>query len=82
MQIYQAKQAKNQFGQMIHNAQHEPLIIERYGQEVIAIISKREFDRLRAVEEAMLEYQAAIAKREGFIGEKESDDLITELLDA
>ncbi|MBT4937478.1 type II toxin-antitoxin system Phd/YefM family antitoxin [Candidatus Peregrinibacteria bacterium] len=82
MQVVQAAYAKNQFGKVLNNSQYEPCIIERYGQEYAAVISKREYDRLKAIEDTLLNMQAKQAQKEGFIGKEKSEEFLDSLLDA
>jgi antitoxin Phd len=77
-----AKQAKQSFGQLLDDAQREPVRIERNGRPVAVVVSAAEFERFEAMEDAHWARQAKDASKEGYIGVEESEQLLNELLHA
>ena len=49
MKTVSSRQAQKTFGQILNDAQHEVLNIERYGNSVAVIMSKRKYDQLLEV---------------------------------
>lgn len=45
MHVMPAQQAKNQFGDLLMKAQHEPVEISKHGKRVAVVISPEEYDR-------------------------------------
>lgn len=45
MQVMPAQQAKNQFGDLLMKAQHEPVEISKHGKRVAVVISPEEYDQ-------------------------------------
>ncbi len=43
MKTFNATQAKNQFGQLLDDAQAEPVIIQKNGRDVAVLVSMSEF---------------------------------------
>lgn len=82
MQVVQAKTAKNLFWSIINDAQHEPLSIERYWKSVAVILSRREYDKMKAIEDMAWWLQANNSSSEWFIWNKKSEDLLDTLLNA
>jgi antitoxin Phd len=57
-----ATEAKNRLGALIDDAQREPIVIQRQDRDVAVILSRAEFDRIRAVNvAAFLEASKAAA---------------------
>jgi len=42
-----AREARNHFSELIDNAQHEPITIERHGRSVAVVISAREYEQIK-----------------------------------
>lgn len=55
MRVVSATDAKQQLGAVIDAAQREPVVIRRQKRDVAVILSKAEYDRLRAFNIAELE---------------------------
>jgi len=47
MKAIAAKEAKNNFGELIDNAQREPISIERHGRPVAVIMSSKEYEQMK-----------------------------------
>ena len=47
MKTVAAKEAKNNFGELMDSAQREPVTIERRGRPVAVVISAREYEQIK-----------------------------------
>ncbi|NOX42980.1 MAG: type II toxin-antitoxin system Phd/YefM family antitoxin [Gammaproteobacteria bacterium] len=47
MKAIAAKEAKNNFGELMDNAQREPITIERRGRAVAVIMSAKEYEKIK-----------------------------------
>ena len=77
-----AKEAKNNFGLLLDTARVQPVTIEKNGRPVAVLLSLEEYQRFQALEEAHWTERADSAAQEGFIGRKESEKVLRELLNA
>jgi prevent-host-death family protein len=77
-----AKEAKQSFGQLLDDAQREPVQIERNGRPVAVVISAAEFERFEALEDAYWGRLAEEAEKEGYLGVEESERLLKSYLHA
>jgi prevent-host-death family protein len=82
MKIVSATEAKTNFGKYISVAMSEPITISKTGHETIVMISKKEYDRLEACEDAYWSVRALLAEKNGYLGEEEGKRIIEKLLDA
>jgi len=82
MKHFAAKKAKDNFGLLLDTAQSEPVEIAKNNRGVAVVISLAEFKRLESIESAWLSSQADAALKEGFIGKKESENLLGDVLNA
>ena len=67
-----AKEARQSFGQLLDDAQREPVRIERNGRPVAVLVSSTDFDRLEALEDAYWINRAQEAEKQGFLSAEES----------
>ena len=77
-----AKQAKQSFGQLLDDAQREPVRIERNGRPVAVVISNADFERFEALEDAYWGRLAEEAEKEGYLSFEESEKLLKSYLHA
>ena len=77
-----AGDAKRSFGVLLDRAQREPVTITKNGREVAVLVSKEDFARLEALEDAYWGSLAEAARKEGSIGVEESERLLKSYLDA
>ena len=77
-----AKEAKQGFGQLLDDAQREPVRIERNGRPVAVVLSTADFERFEALEDAYWIARAKEAEKEGFLGAEAGEKLINDLLNA
>ena len=82
MKTMAAKEAKQSFGQLLDDAQREPVMIERNGRPVAVVLAIADFERFEAMEDAYWGRLAEEASKEGYIGEEVSEKLLNELLHA
>lgn len=82
MKVVSATEAKTHFGRYISVALSEPITISKTGQETIVMISKKEYDRLEACEDAYWGVRALLAENNGYLGEEEGQKLAAKLLNA
>ena len=65
MKTMNAKEAKDGFGLLLDTAQREPVTITKKGREVAVLVSKADFERLEALEDAYWGHRAEEARKEG-----------------
>lgn len=82
MKVVSATEAKTNFGRYISAALSEPITISKTGHETIVMISKKEYDRLEACEDAYWGVRALLAEKSGYLGEEEGKEIIEKLLNA
>lgn len=81
MGVYTATTAKTYFGTVIDEAQSEPVLIEKNGRPYAMVLSKKEYDTLRAMEDAYWIREAEKGSKSGYLSNKESESFLQELLD-
>lgn len=82
MKVVSATEAKTNFGRYISAALSEPITISKTGHETIVMISKKEYDRLEACEDAYWGVRALLAEKSSYLGEEEGKQIIEKLLNA
>lgn len=82
MRIETATHAKTQFGRVLDEATHEPIVIQKSGRNVAVIIPFQEYERLMALEDNYWIQKADAAKQEGFVGTEKGEKLLSDLLNA
>jgi prevent-host-death family protein len=82
MKTMAAKEAKQSFGQLLDDAQREPVRIERNGRPVAVVMSAVEFERFEALDDAYWIARAQEAEKEGFLSAEETQDLFRSILNA
>jgi len=73
-----ATELKNRLGQYLDAAQLEPVIIEKSGRESSVVLSKRRYDELVELEDILWDIKAQQAEKEGFLGDEETRQLLSE----
>ena len=51
MRTYSTNEARNNFSEMIDNSQHETIEIIRHGRVLSVLLSKKDFERLKKIED-------------------------------
>lgn len=51
MRTYSTNEARNNFSEMIDNSQHEAVEIIRHGRTMSVLLSKKDFERLKKIED-------------------------------
>jgi prevent-host-death family protein len=67
-----ATDLKNRLGQIINQAQREPVLVQSHGRDVVVIVDHEEFARLLRLEDAYWTARAEEALKSGFLGPEES----------
>jgi prevent-host-death family protein len=67
-----ATDLKNKLGQIINQAQREPVLVQSHGRDVVVILDHQEFARLRRLEDAYWTARADEALKSGFLAPEES----------
>ena len=80
MQSMSAADAERGFGELLDRARREPVVITEEGREVAVVLSKEEFERLEALEDAYWGRLAEEAEKEGYLGVEESERLLKSYL--
>jgi prevent-host-death family protein len=76
-----ATEIKNRFGEFLEKAQSAPVSIEKTGRKVAVMISREEYERLIAIEDAMWGERAAKALRKAdFVGVGRSTAILRQRL--
>jgi prevent-host-death family protein len=81
VQIYTASEAKIRFGQLLEQAQHEPVRVKKYGRLVGVMVSAEDYEAMRTFYAARLlktmKEAAEAAERAGLTPEK-LDELLAD----
>lgn len=67
-----ATDLKNKLGQIINQAQREPVLVQSHGRDVVVIVDHEEFSRLRRLEDAYWAERAEEALKSGFLSPEQS----------
>jgi antitoxin Phd len=82
MRTVSAKEAKDGFGALLDTAQREPVTITKKGRAVAVLLSREDFERFEAMEDAYWGGLAEKARKEGSLGVEESERLLQAYLNA
>lgn len=82
MKYITAKDAKNQFGQLLDMARVEPVLVSKHGRPAAVVIAFEEYERLEELERTYWAARADSADREGYLGRRESESLLKDQLQA
>ena len=75
-----AKDAKNNFGALLENAQRSPVGITKNGRKVAVLISSIDYERFEELEDLLWAEKAIRSSKAGFLSSKKSDALLNEIL--
>lgn len=67
-----ATDLKNKLGQIINQAQREPVLVQSHGRDVVVIVDHEEYARLRRLEDTYWAARAEEALKSGFLDPEES----------
>jgi len=76
-----ATDAKQHFGEYLNTALYEPVMVQKSGKPVAVILSAKEYERLVALEDAMLVRHVKEAEARGYLGAEGSADLLGQLME-
>ena len=82
MRTISSTECKTRLGEYLESVRTEPISIEKTGRAVAVLISRAEYDRLVALENAYWLERAKDAETSGFLGVDQSMKLLKEGLDA
>lgn len=77
-----SKDAQSRFGELVDSAQKEPVVITRHGRVVAVVLSKEDYERFQAMEDAVWAERAREALKSGFVGPEETAAFIQRKLNA
>lgn len=77
-----SREAQNKFGQLLDEAQKEPVVITRHERPVAVVLSRERYEELEALEDAVWAARARRAAKGGFLRTDESTAFLEELLNA
>lgn len=80
MNTITATKAKNVFAELIDSARQEPVTITRNNRRVAVVLSPDEYDHLTKINDKYWGEKALTAESDGFIGEKESENFLSSIL--
>lgn len=76
MKTVNATQAKQSFGDLLNNAQHEPVVIQKHQKDFAILLSSSRYQELLEFEDRCLHGLALAAEEEGFIGTEAGKSLL------
>ncbi len=82
MKTITATECKTRLGEYLETVRTEPISIEKTGRAVAVLISRADYDRLTALENAYWLERAKEAEASGYIGSEKSMELLQEGLNA
>ena len=82
MKSVTARDAKTNFGELLDTAIREPVSITRNGRPVAVVLSRQDFDRLAAIEDAWWARRAEVGEAEGLLSPQESEEFLKNLINA
>ena len=77
-----AAEAKQSFGKLLDDAQHEPVRIERNGRPVAVLLSMAEYELFEKLEDAYWGKRAQEAVKEGLASPEETEQVLRSILHA
>jgi prevent-host-death family protein len=77
-----AAEAKQSFGKLLDDAQHEPVRIERNGRPVAVLLSMAEYELFEKLEDAHWGKRAQEAMKEGLASPEETEQVLRSILHA
>ena len=80
MNTVNATYAKQNFGACIADASKSPIIVEKSGRPSVVILAFEEYQRLAALDDAIMLERAQAAHEEGYLGAEKTQDFLRERL--
>lgn len=80
MKNVSSKEAQNHFGDLMHQAVKEPVVIHRYGKPSAVLISYEEYERFLEFEDLYWELKAKEASSKGFLTKQKSEEFLNSIL--
>jgi len=83
MDTISAKDAKNNFGKLLMDAQRDPIQIQKHGRPVAVVISAKEYAEMEAMEDSYWSARAnEVLKNPNWASKEEVEELFAEIDDA
>ncbi len=79
---FSAKEAKNNFGRLLDEARHSPVVVEKNGRKVAVVMSVAEYDEFEIRRDAYWGKRAIQAEKKGYIGTVKGRKLLRDSLNA
>jgi prevent-host-death family protein len=76
-----ATDAKQHFGEYLNTALYQPVMVQKSGKPVAVILSAKEYERLVAIEDALLVHRVREAEAMGYLGAEGSAALLGTLME-
>lgn len=82
MMTVTATELKNKTGEQLQAAIKEPVLVKKSGRPAFVLMSVELYNRYKALEDRYWGETAKAAAKGGFLSTEESEDLLTEMLNA
>ena len=82
MKSVTARDAKTNFGELLDTAIREPVSITRNGRPVAVVLSRQDFERLAAIEDAWWARRTEAGEAEGLLSPQDSEEFLKTLINA
>ncbi|MEK7122548.1 MAG: type II toxin-antitoxin system Phd/YefM family antitoxin [Patescibacteria group bacterium] len=80
--VFSAREAKNSFGRLLDEARDRPVFVEKHGRRVAVMMSLRVYEELETIRDENLYMRASAADKKGYIGVKQSANVLKKILNA
>jgi antitoxin Phd len=75
-----AREAQNNFGNLITKAIKEPVVINKYGKPSVVVMSYEDYENFTKFEDLYWEMKAEQAGKKGFLTKVESAEFLNEII--
>jgi len=79
MKTLTSTEARQGFSSMLNTVVNEPVSISKQDKEIAVLISSARYQELKKLEDILYGKAAELALQEGFISDKEADDLLNSI---
>ncbi len=76
MTTLSATELKKRLGQVMEEAQHAPVAVEKGGRKYVVLISQRDYERFLALEDRYWSEKARQARKGGYLSPEETSEFI------
>lgn len=78
MKSIAAREARNNFGELMDSAQREPITIKKHGHPSVVVLSAKEYDQIKLERLRAKLAEGEEQAKQGMFSEKTADDIIRE----